>query len=100
MFALLTALALLLTIPGISALGEAEPAETDITPFFKTEAAVEGKTVPVLIDVLGEEEPKEMEFTLYFVEGGDIPYVALPDFAPLLSELMLYGEETDDLYGL
>lgn len=100
LFALLTALALLLTIPGISALGEAEPAETDLTPFFKTEAAVEGKTVPVLIDVLGEEKPQEMEFTLYFVEGGDIPYVALPDFAPLLSELMLYGEETDDLYGL
>ena len=100
LLSLLIAFVLVLTLPGVTALGEAETAETDIMSFFRTEASVEGKTVPVLIDVLDEEKPKEMEFTLYFVEGGDIPYVALPDFAPLLSELMLYGEETEDIYGL
>ena len=86
-----------------AALAADETDEIDLAPFFRTEANVEGKTVPVIIDADDEIGRQEMEFTLYFVEGGDIPYVRISDYAPLLSELTLYDEkdkEDVDLYGL
>ena len=48
---------------------------------------VEGKTYPYLLQILEGEEPKEDEMTLYFVDGGDIPYVALSEYLPCLSAL-------------
>ena len=102
---MLALLMLFTCAPVKNAWAEAAPAadeaeEVEIDSIFRTEAKVEGKTVPVIIDIMDENGRQEMEFTLYFVEGGDIPYVKLSDYAPLLSELTLYGEENVDLYGL
>ena len=40
---------------------------------------VEGKTYPCLRQ-LWDEDVTEDEMTLYFVDGGDIPYVALSEY--------------------
>ena len=94
LFAFLAALVLILT-PVVSALAEAVmDLETDDWALeYRTEAAVEGKTVPFIVDYEDDESKREREFTLYFVEGGDIPYVALSEYMPLLSEVILYGED-------
>ena len=74
---------------GASNLDQPKPAENG-----KVEAAVEGKTVPYVKDFLAAKESEEGEATIYFVEGGDIPYVALSEYMPLLSEALAgYGFE-------
>ena len=54
---------------------------------MKTEAVMERKTVPYVTDFLltGEER---RETALYFMEGGDIPYAALSEFMPLVTEAL------------
>jgi len=54
----------------------------------KVEAAVEGKAYPYVKDFLKAKGVEEGEATIYFVEGGDIPYVALSEYMPLLSEIL------------
>ena len=49
---------------------------------------VEGRTYPYLRQFYDEEEnPTQSEMTLYFVNGGDIPYVALSEYMSFLAGL-------------
>ena len=64
----------------------AEPAATDVNAPTCT---VEGRTYPYLYQFTDEEKhPTESEMTLYFVNGGDIPYVALSEYMAFLSGLL------------
>lgn len=68
--------------------GEAgDPLSPESFKYGKTEASVEGKAYPFIQDY-GEEEYENDEFTLYTVEGGDIPYVSVPEYMTLLSEIL------------
>ena len=67
------------------ALAEAAPEMTGEEPVAYT---VEGKTFPYVHQFDSEKDPIEGEMTLYFVNGGDIPYVALDEYAPFLSGVM------------
>ena len=96
LFALLTVLVLLAAVPGITALGEAAQEWENMREYvytFREEVKMEGKTVPMVIDYIDDEEAREREFTVYYVEGGDIPYVALKDFMPVLSHMITFGEK-------
>ena len=42
------------------------------------------KTVPMRIQVKSDDEITEDEITLYFVNGGDIPYVAVSQYMPVV----------------
>ena len=81
---LLAALLALTLLLGCAAL--AEPAEApDETP---EGYAVTGNTYPLLLQFSDAQgEPYEGEMTLYFVNGGDIPYVALSEYMSYLAEL-------------
>ena len=81
---LLAALLALTLLLGCAAL--AEPAEA---PAETPEGyAVTGNTYPLLLQFSdAQSEPYESEMTLYFVNGGDIPYVALSEYIPYLAEL-------------
>ena len=51
-------------------------------------AYIDGKTFPYLFQFSeAEKYPSIDEMRLYFVDGGDIPYVALSEFMPFLSDL-------------
>lgn len=64
----------------------AEPAETVVNAPTCT---VEGRTYPYLRQFSDQEKyPTEGEMTLYFVNGGDIPYVALSEYLTFLSGLL------------
>jgi len=62
---------------------------------------VEAKTFPYIAQYAANEEPEESEITLYFVNGGEIPYVALDDYMTRLSHLLddtgrlVYSVEAD-----
>lgn len=58
----------------------------------KTNTAVEAKTFPMRIQLSGEPEPTSTEITLYFVNGGEIPYVALSEYMPLVGKI--YKDDT------
>ena len=58
-----------------------------ILPYGETEAEMTGKTVPYIKD-FGGEEYETGEVKLYFIGDGDIPYVALSEYMPLLSEAL------------
>ena len=74
--------AMLMLVP-YAAVGEtAEEAH-----FGKTTATVEKKTIPYVSD-FGAEGRKERKTNIYFVDGGDIPYVALSEYMPFLSEVL------------
>lgn len=49
--------------------------------------AIEKKTYPYLYCFEEDTEPVTSEMNLYFVNGGDVPYVALTEFIPVLSEM-------------
>ena len=49
--------------------------------------AIEKKTYPYLHCFEEDTEPLTGEMNLYFVNGGDVPYVALTEFIPVLSEM-------------
>ena len=49
---------------------------------------VEARTFPYLHQFDSEKDPIEGEMTLYFVDGGDIPYVALDEYAAFLSDIL------------
>ena len=43
---------------------------------------VEKKTVPFLLQMDPDEDATESEMNLYFIDGGDVPYVAVSEFIP------------------
>ena len=49
--------------------------------------AVEKKTFPFLYCFAEGAEPSSGEMNLYFMNGGEVPYVALTEFIPVLSEV-------------
>ena len=51
------------------------------------EYSVIARTYPYFRQFWDGEDPEESEMTLYFVNGGDIPYVALSEYADFLSGL-------------
>ena len=59
--------------------------------FGKTVATVEKKTVPYISD-FGKDGRTESETKIYFVDGGDIPYAALSEYMPFLSEVLTLRE--------
>jgi len=81
---LLAALLALTLLLGCAAI--AEPADNlDETPETH---AVTGITYPFLVQYnKDQKDPIESEMTLYFVDGGDIPYVALSEYMVFLSDL-------------
>ena len=69
-------LALLFAIPCAYAAEGESPAQT-----------LEMKTYPFLYCFSEGDEASECEMNLYFVNGGDVPYVALSEFLPVLAEM-------------
>ena len=69
-------LALILACPAVFA----EAGGTD-------DAAIEQKTYPYLYCFEKDTEPVTSEMNLYFMNGGDVPYVALTEFLPVMSEM-------------
>ena len=69
-------LALILACPAVFA--EADGTVTD---------AIEQKTYPYLYCFAEDQEPVSGEMNLYFMNGGDVPYVALTEFLPVLTEM-------------
>ena len=63
----------------------AEAAEPTAAPQAHT---VEKKTYPHVFVYDSDAEPTEEEMNLYFVDGGDIPYVALSEYIPFLTRLV------------
>ena len=49
--------------------------------------AIEKKTYPYLYCFEKDTEPVTSEINLYFMNGGDVPYVALTEFIPVLTEM-------------
>ena len=50
-------------------------------------AAIEKKIYPYLYCFEENGEPVTSEMNLYFMDGGDVPYVALTEFLPVLTEM-------------
>lgn len=77
---LLTLLLALMLLP-LYALAEEPAAESAVTH------VMEKKTYPHLYVYDDKDEVTEEEMNLYFADGGDIPYVALSEYVPLISRL-------------
>ena len=78
-------LALLLTMFCLPALAEA-PVASDEASAAQT---VRGQSYPFLFQGSDESgDPVKSEMKLYFVDGGDIPYAALSEFLPVLSNVL------------
>lgn len=73
---------LLMTAP---ALAEAAPEVVEEAP---ATYAVEARTFPYLHQFDANNDPEEGEMTLYFVNGSDIPYVALDEYAAFLTGVL------------
>ena len=58
-----------------------------ISQAASTSYTIEGKTYPMQRCFDDSEEPVESDMTLYFINDGDIPYVRISDYIPLLTEL-------------
>ena len=87
-------MALVMAMFALAGYAEA-PADSqpDDMVFGVTEAEVERKVYPYVKD-FGEDEYLRDEVALYFVNGGDIPYVALSEYMELLTDLLVnYGRE-------
>ena len=86
-------LAAVMTMSGVAAAEAVEAVELRF--YGKTEASVEKKTIPYITD-FGEKYGgrKESETTIYFVDGGDIPYVAVSEYVSLLRDVILLEKRT------
>ena len=51
------------------------------------EYSLESKTYPMRIQLDSSKEATSDEITLYFVDGGDIPYVALSEYMPFVGSI-------------
>ena len=81
----LLSLLLALLLMTASALAEAAPEVAEEAP---ATYAVEARTFPYLHQFDANNDPEEGEMTLYFVNGGDIPYVALDEYAAFLTGVL------------
>ena len=84
-----------LLLLSLTVTAQAEPAGNN-----NASHTIEGKTYPYLLQLTQGEEPKEDEMTLYFVDGGDIPYVALSEYLPCLSGLFRAVGKGDIIYEI
>ena len=86
------ALALTLVMATLALAGYAEeqatPQPDAAAVFGVTEAEVERKVYPYVKD-FGNDEIERSEVALYYVNGGDIPYVALSEYMDLLADLLV-----------
>ena len=53
----------------------------------KEKLQITGNTYPYLLQAEKNGEVTESEATLYFIDGGDIPYVKLSEYMPMLSDI-------------
>ena len=53
----------------------------------KEKLQITGNTYPYLLQAEKDGEVIESEATLYFIDGGDIPYVKLSEYMPILSDI-------------
>ena len=61
---------------------------------------IEGKTYPMQRCFDDAEEPVESDMTLYFINDGDIPYVRISDYIPLLTELFSASNKGEIEYSI
>ena len=89
-----TALAAVMLLACAAGVAAAAEEEEEIFVYGKTEASVVKKTVPYITD-FGEQYGgrKESETNIYFVDGGNIPYVAVSEYMSLLRDVVLMGHE-------
>lgn len=93
------ALALTLVMAMLAVTGYAEvlaDAQPDAPGFGVTEAEVERRVYPYVKD-FGNDEIERGEVALYFVNGGDIPYVALSEYMDLLADLLVNCAEREGI---
>ena len=93
------ALALALVMGAMATAGFAEDTlnlQLDSDTFGVTEAEVERKVYPYVMGVGGDDNERS-EVALYFVNGGDIPYVALSEYMDLLADLLVNGMEREGI---
>ena len=84
----LIAILLILTLVPVSAYALAADGQT---------YTLEMKTYPFLYCFDAETKIENAdEMNLYFVDGGDVPYVALTEFLPVLAELYNTAEDRDE----
>lgn len=76
----------------LGACSQGGSATQDTNAFGKTNVSVEKKTYPYVKDFPADEaesgDYERSEVNLYYVEGGDIPYVAMTEYMDLLSEAL------------
>ena len=83
------ALASVMAMLAVTGCAEALPdAATGGAAFGVTEVEVERKVYPYVKD-FGDDEIQRGEVALYYVNGGDIPYVALSEYMDLLADLLV-----------
>ena len=76
---------LAMLLAGVLLLGCTAAAETaEVTE----DHAVTGQTYPYLFQWSDNSDLAESEMPLYFVDGGDIPYAALSEYMPVLSDVL------------
>ena len=95
----LTALAMAFVMAALAMTGYAEAlpdAASDGAGFGVTEAEVERKVYPYVKD-FGNDEIERSEVALYYVNGGDIPYVALSEYMDLLADLLVNCAEREGI---
>ena len=92
------ALTLVMAMLALTGYAEEQAAQQpdDDAVFGATEAEVERQVYPYVKD-FGEDEYERDEVALYFVNGGDIPYVALSEYMDLLTEVLVKGAEREGI---
>ncbi len=79
---------------GGSATAEA-PAEAEVAAPAEGDYNIEGKTYPFRVQLDSEKPAEEEEITLYFVNDGDVPYVALSEYMPFVGSI--YEDESANI---
>ena len=64
-------------------------------PGGASNSKIEKKTYPLILQTDAKKSVEESEMNLYFVNGGDVPYVAVSEFLPFFGKL--YEDEKLDL---
>ena len=64
-------------------------------PGASASAKIEKKVFPFVFMKTAAAEPEEREMNLYFVNGGDVPYVALSEFMPFFGSLYPNDDSAD-----
>ena len=67
---------------------EEGPTEAPYSYHSVTEVAIKSETYPYVKQFKKSDRVREGEATIYYVNDGDIPYVALSDYLPMLSEVL------------